>query len=178
MKVFALSLVCVAFAAANDSSCGGGHPSPVKDCDKVDLGSCGNACCIVESTVPFSTEALYNSTVALLKHGGPDGSFKYVTGPDAAGHNPGDDLRQYKIDWQFAWQATHSTTGGYVDTVDFNVKPAARLSSSIVRASSVSNIHGALGDNGQNYKTLAYAIGALCPTSSCPLKIIHGCGQA
>lgn len=53
---------------------------------------------------------------------GGDKSFSYVTGPDKAGHNPGDDLRQYNISWDFIFQGTHTTTGGC-----YSVGPSRRL---------------------------------------------------
>ena len=93
----------------------------------------------------------------------------------AAGHNPGDDLRQYKIPFQFVFQGTHTTAGGYVDTLDFNVRQNDAGDSSTLRIFSVSNIHGALGDNGQNYKTIATIQESFMGTSS--PQILHGCGK-
>ena len=57
-----------------------------------------------------------------LQNGGSDGSFSYITGPDEATppHNPGDDLTPYNISWSYVFQGEHETTGGYVDTLDFN----------------------------------------------------------
>merc|ERR1712224_1188672 len=126
-------------------------------------------------TSPSDTHARF---VKWLKGGGPDGSFKYVTGPDAAGHNPGDDLRQYNISWQFIWQGEHATTGGYVDKIDFNVQSGGSAGGSLLRISTVSGIHGALGDNGQTYKTLAVMLGdAQAKDPQFKSKIIHGCGS-
>ena len=72
-------------------------------------------------------------------------------------------------------QGTHKTTGGYVDTLDFNVQENAAGDQSQVRIFSVSNIHGALGDNGQNYKTLSTIRDALAKGAD--LNIVHGCGS-
>merc|ERR1712070_281612 len=105
-----LVLLIAALARANDTSCGADQPSKVPDCDHPDLGSCGNSCCIMDfelATSPVDTHARF---VRWLKAGGSDGSYKYVTGPDSAGHNPGDDLRQYNISWKFIWQGEHVTT--------------------------------------------------------------------
>jgi hypothetical protein len=41
---------------------------------------------------------------------GDDGSYAYITGADAAGHNPSDNLTQYPIAWDYIFQATHTTT--------------------------------------------------------------------
>merc|ERR1711934_103208 len=174
----ALVLALAAFARANDTSCGPESPSTKADCDHPDLGSCGNSCCIMDfelTTAPLDTHTRF---VKWLKAGGPDGSFKYVTGPDSAGHNPGDDLRQYNISWQFIWQGEHTTTGGYVDQIDFNVQPRG-ATGSLLRISSVSGIHGALGDNGQTYKTLAVMLGdAKKKDPKFKSSIVHGCGAA
>ena len=53
-----------------------------------------------------------------MRIGGKDGSYTYVTSPDAAGHNPSDDLTPYGIPWDYIFQGTHTTTGGYVDTMN------------------------------------------------------------
>ena len=72
-------------ATANDSSCGPNRPSPVVNCDKVDLGSCGGACCIVDVSLAgqpgVNTSArAYESFKKYLSAGGKDGSYTYVTG--------------------------------------------------------------------------------------------------
>ena len=41
--------------------------------------------CIIDMVLRDSPQAVYNQTVAFLKAGGYDGSFAYVTGPDAGG---------------------------------------------------------------------------------------------
>ena len=71
----------------------------------------------------------------------------------------------------------HTTTGGYVDTIDFNVKNKQAGPMTTVRLFSISNIHGALGDNGQSFKNIKYLIDHTLPDASPNLKIVHGCGQ-
>eukprot|EP00912_Choanoflagellata_sp_UC4_P001083 UC4_evm2s669 len=152
------------------STCGK-HPSSVKDCDKVDYGSCGNACCLVDASFKgVSATHIYQTLVGYLQKGGDDGSYGYNTGPDNADHNPSDSLLPYNISWAYIFQGHHKTTGGYVDTLNFNI---AQTSSDIVtlRLFSISNIHGALGDSGQNYKSLAYLL------EGREVKIVHGCGK-
>lgn len=119
-----------------------------------------------------------------LESGGSDSSYTYQNSSDAAGHNPADDLRPYKIPggYQFILQATHTTTGGYVDKIDFWFKPGpgANPTGSLVRAFSSSGIHGALGDNGQNYKSIAFLVekrGAAAGTLPVVLKPVFGCGM-
>ena len=172
-------LASLSLAAPNNSSCGSTQPSPVPDCGSVDLGSCGNACCIADFKGSFNIKEFYSQITDFLKKGGDDGSFAYITGPDAAGHNPGDDLTPYGIAWQYVWQGTHTTTGGYVDTIDFNIKKASddATEEAVVRVSSRSNIHGALGDNGQNHKNVMSVMNTLRYRSPTP-TIVHGCGKA
>merc|ERR1711907_811105 len=98
---------------------------------------------------------------------------------DAAGHDPSPDLRQYNITAKFIFQGTHETTGGYVDTLDFAINQDSSGQTS-VRAFSVSNIHGALGDGGQNYKTLKFFSQEIERTQgvSCKsLDVVYGCGK-
>ena len=65
---------------------------------------------------------------------------------------------------------THTTTGGYVDTLKFNIGRVEAGKKTIMRIFSVSNVHGALGDNGQNYKNIAYIL------EGRGARIVHGCG--
>merc|ERR1712166_1290471 len=170
-----LLLSCLAIVAKTQSSCGGAHPSKVKDCDHPDVGSCGNACCIVDVTIPFSPYTLYNGTVMYLQGGGDDGSFKYVTGKGPNGVDPSDDLTKANIDYKYIFQGTHKTIGGFIDTIDFTIQSEHNGTAATMRAASRSGIHGALGDNGQNYKTLAFMKAHLAPEAV--VTIVYGCGK-
>ena len=152
--------------------------SSVPGCDKPDFGSCGNACCVVEFDITSgSTEDAYNGLKQWLQKGGTDGSVAYRTGEDAAGHNPGDDCREYHNGYDFVLQGSHTTTSGFVDTLDFNFKTRSAKGGAItLRAASISDIHGALGDNGQNYKTLSYIAGQLVPQAD--VRVVYGCGTS
>jgi len=171
-----------------------------------DMGSCGNACCVVEIDITggSSTKDAYQGLkgwlqaggathfniytlwtilaplISLIGAGGADGSVAYRTGKDGAGHNPGDDVRQYKNAWDFILQGSHTTTGGFVDTLDFNIKkPSSKGGPITLRAASLSDIHGALGDNGQNFKTLSSMVAQLHPQlSRADMRIVHGCGTS
>ncbi|KAK3232714.1 hypothetical protein CYMTET_56955 [Cymbomonas tetramitiformis] len=169
--VLAGALFGIAIATTTDSSCGPEQPSKVKDCEHSDLGSCGNACCTVSQVSTKNPTAVYDTIKKYLEQNGGDG-FSYVTGPDDAGHNPSDDLRKYNITWKYTMQGQHTTSGGYTDTLNFNVFDSGNGLTGI-RAFSVSNIHGALGDNGQNYKTLAYMLRGMFGE----LQIVYGCGE-
>ena len=102
-----------------------------------------------------------------------DGSFAYVTGPDTAGHNPDDYLGGVgpTSSWWYIFQGSHSTTGGYIDTLNFFLKHNTATDISTLRVGSISTIHGALGDHGQNYKTLSVLLKALGGSAT----IFHGC---
>jgi len=159
-----------------ESTCGPDSPSKVADCGKIDFGSCGGACCIVDVPIQGAdgvntTDHTYQTIKKYLQGGGEDGSYTYVTGPDAAGHNPGDDLTAYPIAWDYIFQGQHTSSGGYVDTMKFNLKrPSTPDGSTTLRVFSVSDVHGALGDNGQNYKNIAYLV------EGRRMTIVHGCG--
>eukprot|EP00658_Telonema_sp_P-2_P003791 TRINITY_DN1141_c0_g2_i1.p1 TRINITY_DN1141_c0_g2~~TRINITY_DN1141_c0_g2_i1.p1 ORF type:complete len:206 (+),score=53.14 TRINITY_DN1141_c0_g2_i1:114-731(+) len=168
-------LLALCLASANNSSCGGDRPSKVKDCDHTDLGSCGNSCCGIEIQLPDSPEEVYNVTTSFLKGGGDDGSYTYVTGKGPGGQDPGDDLRHFGIAYQFIFQGSHTTTGGYLDTIDFNIRKDSGTGS-IIRIFTISDIHGALGDNGQGYKNVAYMMGQVQILKG-TAQIFHGCGK-
>ena len=145
-----------------------------------DLGSCGNACCAVDCVIGqgYDPEEVFEAMKEILSDQGSDGSFTYSDGSDASGHDPSPDLRPYNLTAKFIFQGTHSTTGGYVDTLNFAINEDDQGSLS-VRAFSISNIHGALGDGGQNYKTLAFLSQEIENTQgvSCQsLNIVYGCG--
>ena len=59
---------------------------------------------------------------------------------------------------------------GYVDTLNFNIKQDGDTMT--LRLFSISNIHGALGDHGQNYKTLSVLLKALAVLSSALLRFL------
>ena len=170
-----LLLSSLALAAGNNSSCGFGKG--VKDCEHVDKGSCGGACCVVDydigarETATVNTTHVYEQVKGYLSKGGKDGSYAYVTGPDAAGHNPGDDLTGVpSFSWDYIFEGKHTTKGGYVDTLKFNIARVKPGHPTIMRIFSVSDVHGALGDDGQNYKNIAYIL------EGRNAKIVFGCG--
>lgn len=182
MRLLLLVAVAAAHALPNNSSCGPRGGPKVPDCEFSDLGSCGNACCVVEMPIgPFRPADVYHALRSYLQSGGTDGSFTYVNKSDAAGHNPGDNLTHYHIPagWQYILQGTHKTTGGYFDTLDFAVRTTDGGKTTTVRGFSISNIHGALGDGGQNFKTMAYISRNLMEPHLLPIEpvIIYGCGK-
>ena len=88
---------------------------------------------------------------------------------------------------QWIWQGHHMTSpGGYVDTLDFTARPSGtgKFAGSIVRAFSISGVHGAFSDYGQNYKNLCYLALAVygeygvatCSESPENVQIVFGCG--
>ena len=193
-----VTLSVAARAQANNSSCGPDRPSKVPGCDHPDMGSCGNACCVVNLELPFGVDDVYNTSVAVLKSGGPDGSFTHVVGPNAAGVDPSDDLRPYGIPWSYVFQGSHVTTGGFYDNIDINLSPlpgkaglnaaAGNPGNTAIRMSFRAGIHGALGDNGQSYKTLQYFAEAclaqfkarglgLDDPAAYPIVPVFGCGM-
>jgi hypothetical protein len=61
---------------------------------------------------------------------------------------------------------------GYVDTINLNIKKSGN--DTILRLFNVADIHGALGDNGQSYKTLHYMLADVFPNAT--MHIAYGCG--
>lgn len=156
------------------SSCGE-DPNAISDCAKVDLGACGNACCFAELSVDADPPSVYAGLQTLL-NSTMDSKFTYVTGGTP---NPADDLRPYKITqplpFQFILQGTHSTLKYFGENADIlNVAVAQQGAGSLVRLFSISRIHGALGDRGQNYKSVSYLANSLVGSSN--LRVLHGCG--
>jgi len=137
-------------------SCGGDQPSKVADCQNVDFGSCGGACCKLDFRVSGSTDAVMDALNKTLSNGGPDGAYELqMTAEGTLGFG---DLTQFGSPQGTDWigQAFHTTSGPahYVDTLNFNIKSERDGAASLVRAFSLSQIGGALGDNGQNYKNV------------------------
>jgi len=154
-------------SSANVGSCGAADPSKVSDCQNVDMGSCGNACCKLQFVVaedPLSAMQKLNSSFA---NGGADGSYNLqMTAEGTLGFG---DLRAFKIPSgeQFIGQVHHKTSGPkhYEDVINFNIRPKqcaqgveCNGEGSIIKAFSLSLIGGALGDNGQNYKNIVNAM--------------------
>lgn len=187
-----LAMVLLAFlyllvAGASESPAGTclmGVPA-VGDCTKADMGSCGNACCEVEVTTTNPPAKEYEKLKTYLSSGGGDGLFAYVTGPDpeAGSNNPPDNITSFSIAtgtgsmWMYILKGKHTT---FRKRFEDNLHIAIRTTpggGAVVRMFSMSLVHGALGDGGQNYKTLAFlaqGAGLLVPGRS-PAPI-WGCG--
>jgi len=147
----------------------------VADCDREDMGSCGNACCTLEAATTLAPEGVYKSLVTFLKQGG-DGAYKYVSGVMPFNEHPADDLRKFNMTYKFIVQGVHTTSiRKYNDTMNFNIRVSS--GSTILRGFSVSDIAGALGDGGQNYKSLVYLFDAINITRSA-IVTVYGCPKA
>jgi hypothetical protein len=179
LRLFACTMVGLpAIAASADvppSVCGpsGGQV----DCDHPDMGTCGNACCTMRITVKDDSLATYKAIKKALKSG-VDGTYFYRGGGDP---NPADDLRQYKISqpkkYDFILQGGHNCPhykDENADILNFNIAHTPRGTS--VEMFSISMVHGALGDAGQNYKTLSHLIENL-ELDITQGHMVHGCGM-
>lgn len=146
--------------------CGGSTPTPptpkvagtchpdqtVKDCDRPDLGTCGNACCKISTKIPLSPAKVVAALNASLAGGGPDGY--YTLQPLAWGVEGFVGFNNLT----FIGQVHHQTDGParFNDTVNFFITGSE--SESDVTVFSLSLIGGALGDSGQGYKNIAMAL--------------------
>jgi hypothetical protein len=144
----------------------GQNPKPA-DCENVDYGSCGNACCSILVKQAYEPAEVMNKINATLQNGGPDG---YYTLQETAEHTLGfANLSAYiskfpspfdsSKDGVFVGQVHHMTSGPahYNDTINFafyDSHPASGDAGTYIRATSVSLIGGALGDDGQGYKNI------------------------
>ena len=133
---------------------------PPPDCDRPDYGSCGVACCKLLVHFPnLSSVALMQKLNTSLAMGGPDAHFTLM--PTAESPYGFGDLRPYHPDAaSFIGQAWHLTEKAtYNDTLNFLIlkdSPNATM-----RTFSISQIGGAYGDDGQNYKNIAVLLKSL-----------------
>lgn len=161
--------------AGKTSTCGLNGDTAV-DCGREDLGSCGNACCALETPTGRSPEEVYSLVRKFLEGGGDSGAYAYTDGKMPHNEHPADDLRKLGMTYKFIMQGTHTTSGRqYKDTLNFNIREGSNASSAILRAFSISDLHGSLGDAGQNFKTLSYMLDAIGVDRG-GVKILHGCG--
>ena len=61
-----------------------------------------------------------------------------------------------------------------MDTVNLNIINKSGTDT-ILRLFNVADIHGALGDNGQSYKTLHFMLADVFPNVT--MRVVHGCGE-
>jgi len=157
------------------SNCGLNGDTPA-DCGRNDKGSCGNACCALETSIGKPSEEVHSMVKKFLEGGGDSGAYAYTDGKMPHNEHPADDLRKFGMKYKFIMQGTHTTSGRhYKDTLNFNIREGNNASSVILRAFSISDLHGSLGDAGQNFKTLSYMLDAI-GVERRGVEILHGCG--
>lgn len=163
-----LASLKAALAKKAESPIGSCGVTPNADCVN-DMGSCGNACCSAEFKTSMGVEEAHKALQSYLEDGGVDGLFAYVGGsgglniPAAHGST-----------WDSIFQGTHTTIQArYVDTLNFAIR-SAKDGGSTVRAFSISDIAGALGDEGQNRRTISL-MGQDLGLGS--MEVLFGCGE-
>jgi len=166
--VLLLASLKAALAKKAESPIGSCGVTPNADCVN-DMGSCGNACCSTEFKTSMGVEEAHKALQSYLEDGGVDGLFAYVGGsgglniPAAHGST-----------WDSIFQGTHTTIQArYVDTLNFAIR-SAKDGGSTVRAFSISDIAGALGDEGQNRRTISL-MGQDLGLGS--MEVLFGCGE-
>jgi len=174
------SAAAVSATPTSTGTCGA-TPTP-PDCDKHDYGSCGNACCLVELSVAPPAIDAYNTIAAYLESGGSDGLFARRSGPQPPSmQDPTDDLTPYEgaKPWMYILQGTHQTSGlHYEDTINVAIKQDAGAETVVARLFSTSEIHGALGDDGQNFKNVMTVLQDVFGATASQVHVKHGCAQA
>eukprot|EP00161_Ancyromonas_sigmoides_P025876 TRINITY_DN880_c0_g1_i2.p1 TRINITY_DN880_c0_g1~~TRINITY_DN880_c0_g1_i2.p1 ORF type:complete len:193 (-),score=105.82 TRINITY_DN880_c0_g1_i2:55-561(-) len=140
------------------------------NCDRVDFGSCGNACCKVRVNHPSADPVEVKTVIEkLMLSGGPDSRYKMQPTAEAPNVDGFADLRPFNVTAQFQGLATHTTLSGtYTDNVYMTVYPGYTIMHSI------SLIGGAFGDAGQNYKNL-HNIFTSIPVSITTVDTLLGC---
>eukprot|EP00040_Diaphanoeca_grandis_P038628 m.256924 g.256924 ORF g.256924 m.256924 type:complete len:177 (+) comp34830_c0_seq1:1-531(+) len=136
----ALALVTLTFACV------------APDCDRPDFGTCGNACCKLMITFPGTPASKLVATLNdTLDNGGPDGRYsKSDLYEGVAGFA---NLKPFAID-VYIGQAHHLTEKKtFTDTINFNVANNMDADGQL-KAFSISQIGGAYGDSGQNFKNI------------------------
>eukprot|EP01006_Ploeotia_vitrea_P061674 TRINITY_DN78727_c0_g1_i1.p2 TRINITY_DN78727_c0_g1~~TRINITY_DN78727_c0_g1_i1.p2 ORF type:complete len:181 (+),score=80.91 TRINITY_DN78727_c0_g1_i1:28-543(+) len=147
------------------------------DCENVDDGSCGNACCVVDWTFnDMDAVTIADKLNTTLSNGGPDGRYTLATTAEAPTQVGFLNLMPYNLTTKFIGQAHHETkVHHYRDVNDWTVRAGQTDKSVIVRGFSTSLIGGALGDAGQNYKNIKQVIEAIGIAGT--EKIVFGCGK-
>jgi len=162
-----LAACCLGVAAMESpvASCG---MTASPDCLN-DMGSCGNACCAAEFPSSLEPASLFDTIRAHLKTGGTDGLFNYTGG------SGGLNLATPEGPWTTIFQGTHTTfKQRYVDTINFAIRKSPQ-GGSMVRIFSISDVAGALGDAGQNRRTVAL-LGSKLGLG--PMAVLFGCGAS
>mmetsp|Transcript_107971 Transcript_107971/g.170380 ORF Transcript_107971/g.170380 Transcript_107971/m.170380 type:complete len:227 (-) Transcript_107971:164-844(-) len=165
MKCFSsICLISFALSSATTSpvaSCGA-NPSP--ECIE-DVASCGNSCCSAKYSVDKSPQEVYDNIKSYFESGGVDGLFTWVSGYARVGYQG----------WESLIQGTHTTfIAKYNDTLNFAIRSAPQGGSDL-RIFSISNIAGAVGDQGQNHRTVRLLGSEL---NLGPMTILFGCGAS
>ena len=161
----ALLALCAHQPPALASDCGA-----TGGCSRVDFGSCGNACCALDFRVKVPADAMAAKLERALRSGGPDG--QYSLPPLEGGRTGFNDLRPLGVPYEFIGQAVHATKKmNFKDTI--NMAIVTEGSTTRVRAFSTSQIGGALGDQGQNYRNVNALLGAV---TDAPGEVVYGCG--
>ena len=165
MKIFLL--VAVVFISAV-------YTCEAPDCDNVDLGSCGNACCLMEYYLEESPEVVADLLRQKLDQGGLDGRF------DLERMNDGSrgiiDYSRADAPFFMGKFKHHTASFKYVDDISLQWEPSTAEGLTKLRAFSISLIGGAYGDAGQNFKNIHLFMKTFFEDMYEP-TILLGCGH-
>jgi len=139
------------------------------DCQNVDFGSCGGACCKLDFILPHSAQAVVTALNKSLGDGGADHMYTLQT----LAEGPLGFAQVDKDGEKFIGQVVHKTAGGFNDTLNFRIEQAG-ANHSKVRAFSVSQIGGVGMDNGQNFKNIMLAMKTACNVTDLKFMPVDG----
>lgn len=136
-------------------------PAAGSICERVDEGTCANACCrLTLEFTQVSTQLLATALNTTLAAGGPDG--RYTLRPTAGDPNGFFDARNQGLPFDFLGQAHHLTASRvYTDSVDILITESDTEGSATLKAFSISLVGGAFTDLGQNYYNIVTLLDSL-----------------
>eukprot|EP00966_Prymnesium_polylepis_P300622 6947317-Prymnesium_polylepis.1 len=160
----------------------------LSDCERLDAGSCGVACCVSEVAVPdLDPLDAYTALRDALGDGGPDGRYATTSTEEEDLLSEVPFAFSPPLPWRFTLSGKHSTDGawassgrwrdGFEDILRFAVGVATVSGDDAltrVRLHSMSGPGPVLVDYGQNFKTLALLCAHLKWPEPSPL---YGCGM-
>merc|ERR1711935_491352 len=176
----AASLVlCQAGNPTDPAGSCGTKPTPA-DCGNVDFGSCGNACCKIHFTTTLTPDLLATAITDKLTNGGADGGFVLQENAEGSlGFANFTSRKGVPKMLQYIGPTYHTTYGPahYNDTINMVIYPDVLYEgNAVLEVFSVSQIPGAFGDAGQNYKNIMMVTEAL-GNDMMKNNTVFGCGS-
>jgi len=144
----------------------------VEHCDKIDVASCANSCCVVQFSLQAGDGDLHGLLLQFLSSGG-EGNGEYRLVADAAPFDTSS--RSITANFKNALQIQHKSGDAFTETITMNMFSASDMFK--ITAMSISDQHGTISDHGQNYKNLVFMFSRAFGIDARLLVIKYGCGN-